>query len=121
MSNNNENMSVLSNSIFSILFDKEVVLPYVHKEVPITQSALNKYLGVYKFKENADTIRLVTKEGKLFRSKTNRKDIELKAESDTKFFYVDSDNQFEFTTDASGQLSIWFIQNGLKKEMVKLQ
>lgn len=121
LSNNDANMGVISSSLASILFDKEVITPYVHKETPIAISNFDKYLGTYKFKDSFDTLRIVNVNGKLFRSKSNRKDVELKTESLTKLFYIDSDNQIEFSIDSQEKQRTWFIQNGLKREMVRME
>ncbi len=50
-------------------------------------------------------------------------DIELKPESETKFFYADdSDRQLEFELDKTGKVTkIWFINNGQRGEMKRIQ
>jgi len=50
-------------------------------------------------------------------------DIELKPESNTKFFYGDgSDRQIEFETDQTGKVTkAWFINTGQKGELKKIE
>lgn len=120
LSNNNESMPVLSSVISAILFDKEIEMPYIHKEVNIDAAISDNFLGRYRFVDKGDTIRIVKKEGKLFRIFKNTNDIELKPESETKLFYSDSDKQLEFFTDEKGRLSVQFVRNGVIEEVVKI-
>jgi len=65
-----------------------------------------------------EEIQLIKSDDKLFRKKANSQ-IELKAESTTKFFYGDgSDRQIEFIVDSTGKiLTIYFIIDGIKEEI----
>ncbi len=120
LSNNEFNVDGIAGSLADIMFDVPVELPYVHKEVKIDPALLDRYVGKYKA---FLTVEVIKKDGKLYRHREGTPDIELKPESDTKFFYADdSDRQLEFETDASGKLvRIWFINNGQRGEMTKVQ
>jgi hypothetical protein len=103
----------------NIVFDKPAELPYLHKEVPIDPSLLDKYVGKY----NAGlTLEVIKKDNKLYRHRDGSADIELKPESNTKFFYADDSNrQLEFELDAAGKvIKIWFINNEQRGEMKRL-
>ena len=67
-------------------------------------------------------IEIVKKDNKLYRRVTTGPEIELKAESSTRFFYADGSDRFiEFDTDKSGQpIKAWFLSGGEKIEMKKL-
>ncbi len=109
---------VITEGLADILFDLPVEVPYVHKEVKIDPSLLDKYVGKY----NAGlTLEVIRKENKLYRHRDGSADIELKPESNTKFFYADDSNrQLEFEVDAAGKVTkIWFINNEQRGEMKK--
>src|SRR5450755_340555 len=122
LSNNESNSDVIALGITNILFGAEVVPPYVHKEVTVDTSILNKYTGEYKVSAN-QIIDISTKDGKLYRSRKGTPDIELKPESNTKLFYGDgSDRQLEFETDEFGNVTkSWFISVWLKTEIYRFQ
>lgn len=110
---------VIAEGLASIVFDLPVETPYEHKEVKIDPSILDKYVGKY----NAGlTLELIKKDNKLYRHRDGSPDIELKPESNTKFFYADESNrQLEFELDKTGNvIKIWFINNEQRGEMKKL-
>lgn len=119
-SNNESNTDLIDAGLSNILFDIPVIMPYEHKEVKIDPAILDRYVGKYSAFMTLDFIK---KDGKLFRHRDGTPDIELMPESETKFFYGDgSDRQIEFEVDKAGKvLKTWFINNGLKGEMQKLQ
>ncbi|MEJ7738602.1 MAG: serine hydrolase [Chitinophagaceae bacterium] len=110
----------ISGALSYILYNREVVPLYVHKEVSIDTSLLDRYVGKYSMPL---IIELVKRDGKLYRHRAGVPDTELKAESPTKFFYVsdNADEQLEFVTDKDGKVvKAYYIGNGLKKEIKKL-
>jgi CubicO group peptidase (beta-lactamase class C family) len=110
---------VIAEGLASIVFDLPVETPYEHKEVKIDPSILDKYVGKY----NAGlTLEVIKKDNKLYRHRDGSPDIELKPESNTKFFYADESNrQLEFELDKAGNvIKIWFINNEQRGEMKKL-
>ncbi|HLK29210.1 MAG TPA: serine hydrolase [Puia sp.] len=120
LSNNSFNADAIETGLADIVFDLPVEAPYVHKEVKIDPALLDKFVGKY----NAFlTIEVIKKDGKLYRHRDGTPDIELKPESETKFFYADdSDRQLEFEVDKEGKVTrIWFINNGQRGEMKKLE
>ena len=119
LSNNESNADGIAEGLAIILFDIPVEIPYEHKEFKIDTSVLDRYVGKYKA---FLTIEVIRKNGKLYRHRDGTPDIELVPESNTKFFYADdSDRQLEFELDASGKVTkIWFINNGQRGEMKKL-
>jgi CubicO group peptidase (beta-lactamase class C family) len=120
LSNNGSNVDFISIALGDIMFDVPVEFPYEHKEVKIDPSLLDKYVGKYSA---FLTLEVIKKDGKLYRHRQGTLDIELKPESETKFFYADdSDRQLEFELDSSGKVEkIWFINNGQKGEMKKIE
>jgi CubicO group peptidase (beta-lactamase class C family) len=120
LSNNETNSQSIFLGIAGILFDKSVQQPYLHKEISIDTNLLGRYVGTYKTSSDIPTI--FEKNGKLYRRKKGAADVELKPESNTKFFYGDgSDRQIEFETDQNGRIiKVWLISGGLKLEMTKL-
>lgn len=117
LSNNESNASYIANALSAIALDIPVVPPYPHIEIKLDSNVINNYVGKYLLNVGEE-IQLIKSDGKLFRKKGNSQ-IELKAESTTKFFYGDgSDRQIEFIVDPSGKiLTIYFIIDGIKEEI----
>jgi len=119
-SNNESNTDFVAIALADILFDVPVEIPYIHKEVKINPDILDRYVGKYSA---GLTLELIKKNGKLWRHRDGTPDIELKPESETKFFYGDeTDRQLEFEVDASGKVvKTWFFNSGQKGEIKKIQ
>ena len=109
----------ITEGLADIVFDLPVETPYIHKEIAIDPSLIDKFVGKY----NAGlTLEVIKKDNKLYRHRDGSADIELKPESNTKFFYGDDSNrQLEFELDTMGKIvKIWFINNEQRGEMKKL-
>jgi CubicO group peptidase (beta-lactamase class C family) len=119
LSNNEFNVSLINAALESILAGENIIMPYEHKEVKIDTALLNKYTGKFS---TGMTLEFSKKDGKLYRHRSGTADVELKPESDTKFFYSDgTDRQIEFETDATGKvIKVWFINTGQKGELKKV-
>lgn len=119
ISNNGANSTAIGNALASVMFDLPVQIPYIPKEVKIDISILDNYLGKYLA---TGPIEIIKKNGKLYRHRDGAPDIELKPESNTRFFYADNSDRFiEFEVDNAGKaVKAWFIGNGDKIEMKKL-
>lgn len=119
ISNNGSNSTSLGTSLSLIMFDQPVQIPYIPKEVKIDNTILDNYIGKYSA---AGPIELIKKDGKLYRHRNGSTDIELKPESNTRFFYADDSGRFiEFEIDKAGKMTkAYFIGNGDKIEMKKL-
>ena len=120
LSNNGTSPGVLVAGLESILTGEPLLMPYEHKEVKIDPSIIDRYVGKYSA---FMTLVFIKKDGKLYRHRDGTPDIELKPESDTKFFYADgSDRQIEFEVDQSGKVTkAWFINSGQMGELKKLE
>ena len=118
ISNNSGNSSQLGVALASVMFDLPVQIPYTPKAVKIDTTILDKYLGKYMA---TGPIELIKKNGKLYRHRDGAPDIELKPESNTRFFYADDSDRFiEFEVDKAATVTkAWFIGNGDKIEMKK--
>ena len=120
LSNSESNLPFFRAAVESILNDETLVMPYEHKEVKIDTAILVNYVGKYN---GGVTMQFIKKDGKLYRHRTGIPDIELKPESNTKFFYGDgTDRQIEFETDNSGKVTkVWFLNMGQKGELKKIE
>jgi CubicO group peptidase (beta-lactamase class C family) len=118
LSNNESNVDFIAIALAEILFDKEVQFPYIHKEVKINPAVLERYTGKYNGGLNFE---LIVRDGKLYRHRPGFPDIEMKPESETKFFYGDeTDRQLEFVVDKNGKvLKTFFYNSGQKGEIKK--
>jgi CubicO group peptidase (beta-lactamase class C family) len=119
LSNNATMTGQVRAGLESILNDEPILMPYDHKEVSIAPSLLDRYAGKYSA---FLTLEFIKKDNKLYRHRDGTPDIELKPESETKFFYGDgTDRQIEFEVDATGRVTkAWFINTGQKGEMKKI-
>jgi CubicO group peptidase (beta-lactamase class C family) len=120
LSNNETSTGQLKTGIESILAGDDLLMPYKHKEIKIDTALLDRYVGRYSA---FITLTFIKKDGKLYRKRTGNPDIELKPESETKFFYGDgTDRQIEFEVDSKGKvIKAWFINTGLKGELKKIE
>ena len=120
LSNNDMNNAFVNAGVESILAGESLVMPYEHKEVKIDTTLLRNYVGKYSA---GLTLQFIVRNGKLYRHRDGTPDIELKPESNTKFFYGDgTDRQIEFEVDASGKVvRTWFLNTGQKGEMKKIE
>jgi CubicO group peptidase (beta-lactamase class C family) len=123
LSNNESNSSRLAGAIAYILNGKPVTMPYEHRTVPIDSSLPAKYAGNYSIEAVPKDIplRLIAKNGKLYRHLDGKEDLELKPESSTTFYYPNqSDQQIEFTSAVpananNAPIAGYFIVGGMKK------
>ena len=120
LSNNETMTGQLRAGIESILADEDLIMPYEHKAIKIDPAFIDRYTGKYSA---FLTLVLIKKDGKLYRHRDGTADIELKPESDTKFFYGDgTDRQIEFELDSNGKVTkAWFINTGQKGELKKIE
>ncbi len=120
LSNNEKASGQIRVALESILNGEELVMPYQHKEMKIDPVLLDRYTGKYSA---FLTLVFIKKDDKLWRHREGTPDIELKPESETKFFYGDgTDRQVEFELDATGKVTkAWFINTGQKGEFKKIQ
>ncbi len=120
LSNNESNLGFFRAAIESIVEDEPLLMPYEHKEVKIDTTILSRYVGKYSA---GLTLQFIAKNGKLYRHRNGTADIELKPESNTKFFYSNgTDRQIEFEIDGNGNVTkTWFINIGQKGEMKKIE
>ena len=120
LANKAKSSSNIAGVLAYILFDKEVVQPYKHKEASIDSSLLDKYAGEYALPR---ITKVYKKEGTLWMIIPGEPDLKLLPESTTKFFSSDKeyDWQVEFITNDNGKIvKTYFIFSGLKKEAKKL-
>ena len=120
LANKAKSSSNIAGVLSYILFDKEVVSPYIHTAVFIDTSILDKYVGEYALPR---VTKVYKKDGTLWTTIAGEPDLKLLPESPTKFFSSDKeyDWQIEFKTDLNWNVvKTYFIFSGLKKEVKKL-
>ena len=120
LSNNETMTGQIRAGLESILDDEDILMPYEHKEIKMDTALLNRYVGKYSA---FLTLVLIKKDGRLYRHRDGTADIELKPESETKFFYGDgTDRQIEFEVNSAGKVTkAWFINTGQKGELKKIE
>ena len=128
LSNNESHSDFIADALAAIALNKNIVLPYVHKEA-LSDTAFSKYNGKYMMSFTRPPymvtfpMEFVTKKDKLYIHPGSGADIELKPESERKFFFADgTDQQIEFETDnSSNLLRVWQIAWGVRKELKKIE
>lgn len=128
LSNNESHADFIADALVAIAINKNFVMPYVHKEI-LVKPAIEKYVGKYMMPllrppyMVSFPVELVNENGMLYLHTGADKDMELKPESSTKFYYADgSDQQIEFEKDKDGKLiKTWYIGWGLKREIKKME
>jgi len=120
LSNNFGNSIAFGNALASNIFGIPVINPYKHSEIKIDSTILDNYIGYYIL-ASSEKVELIKKNGTLYR-RLQSSDMELKPESNTKFFYANgNDRQVEFKIDSSGKaIDIYFISGGVKEKMERL-
>lgn len=118
ISNNGSSADRIGIALASIMLDIPVQKPYIPKEIKIDPLLLDNYIGKYIA---TGPIELIKKDNKLYRHRDGAPDIELKPESNTRFFYADASGRFvEFEVDKAGKMiKAWLIANGDKIELKK--
>lgn len=118
LSNNNANSPSIAEALQHILNGKPVVMPYAHKEIKMDSTFLQQFVGTYKGKSELTIERIGNK---LFRTYPDGFKIELKPESDAKFFYDESrDRQIDFELDVNKKVTKARVINyGIKTEFKK--
>ncbi len=119
ISNNEMNADRVGTAMASIALGMPVSKPYIPKEIKVDPAILDRYTGNYMA---TNPIEIIKKNNRLYRRVKTGPEIELKPESNTRFFYADGSDRFiEFETDKSGQpVKAWFLSGGDKIEMKKL-
>jgi CubicO group peptidase (beta-lactamase class C family) len=128
LSNNESRADFIADGLSAIALNKAVVLPYAHKV--ITQNIISdKYVGKYMMALTRPPymaifpIEFVNRNNVLLIHSAYGPDLELKPESEKKFFFANgTDQQIEFQIDANGQLfKVWHIAWGIRKELTKIE
>jgi CubicO group peptidase (beta-lactamase class C family) len=128
LSNNESQADFIAEGLSAIALNKPIVMPYRHKEA--TQSLVSEqYVGKYTMALTRPPhtavfpVEFVSRNKRLFIHSAFGPDLELKPESDKKFFFANgTDQQIEFETAMNGDISkVWHTAWGVRKEMVKIE
>lgn len=114
LANKETNLDFFPRGITAVMFDKDVVIPYPHKPFQLASESLQLYAGKF---ETAFPFEVIEKEGKLFMN--IGRDIELVAESKTKFYVAepDVDIQLEYVFNEKNKIvRLFYIEGGVKTE-----
>jgi hypothetical protein len=109
LSNDFGSSGPIADALACILFNLPVEAPYIIVERPINTDVLRRYSGNYQIVQSAGTtnFELVTEAGKLYLKPNPQNDfkMELKPESETRFFFErDHDQEIEFILGASDNI-----------------
>ncbi|HTE29051.1 MAG TPA: serine hydrolase domain-containing protein [Chryseolinea sp.] len=124
LSNNGSRADFIADALAAIALKKDVAMPYQHKAIASIVPS-DAYKGKYAMPLTRPPymarfpVEFIVKDQKLLIHPGNGSDIELLAESPTKFFFGDgSDQQIEFEVDKSNNhLKVWHTAWGVKNEL----
>jgi CubicO group peptidase (beta-lactamase class C family) len=125
LSNNFGNSGPIGDALADILFDRSVDVPHKIVERPINTAVLERYPGQYQLFQSAGRLNfeLICADSKLYLKPQGGGDfkMELKPESETRFFFArDHDQEIEFVLDSNGSISKGcFINKGTRFEIKK--
>ena len=112
LSNNSSPSPAITNALQHVMNGKTVLTAYQHKQITLDSATLQQFVGKYKIDIE---ISIERTGNKLFIVTSNGQKIELKPESEKKFFFTDgSDRQIEFEMDAKKVTKAWLINYGVK-------
>ena len=128
LSNNESRADFIADGLSAIALNKMIVFPSAHKEVK-QNTISTQYAGKYTMALTRPPYMAVfpvefqNRNNVLFVHSAYGPDLELKPESEKKFFFADgTDQQIEFETDFNGNLNkVWHIAWGVRKELVKIK
>jgi hypothetical protein len=128
LSNNESRAEFIADGLAAIALNKTIALPSVHKETK-QNTVSEKYVGKYRMALTRPPymavfpVEFVNRNNSLFIHSVFGPDLELKPESEKKFFFANgTDQQIEFETDTNGDLTkVWHIAWGVRKEMMKIE
>jgi CubicO group peptidase (beta-lactamase class C family) len=125
LQNNEEIPDAVAEPLAAIVFGNEVAIPYKHKPYKIDPEVLKKYTGRWIGEINGEKwiMETIIADNKFYRRIEGSPDMELIAESDTKFFYSDGqDKVFDFTESGTKEIiQSWFVMNGMKYRLDKMK
>lgn len=107
----------LGTALAKIMYGEKIEPAYIPKAIKIDPAILEKYTG--KYKTNFGKIELVANGGKLYRRVEGSGDLELKPESNTRFFYADNSDRFVVFEGNAPNMKAYLISGGQKYELVK--
>jgi CubicO group peptidase (beta-lactamase class C family) len=126
LSNNESRSDFIADGLAGICLNKNIIMPYAHKE-NVSGIDLNLFVGKYMMRLARPPYmalfptELVVKNNKLYIHPARGSDIELKPESDTKFFFADgTDQQLEFETAKDNPVKVWHTAWGIRTEIKRI-
>jgi len=121
LSNDECNSGAIAEALSAILFNLPVEMPYKAVEKNINTSVLKNYTGKYQLGETTN-FEMLVKDNKLYLKPNGGGEMELKPESETKFFFArDPEQEILFIIDSKGVITnYYFINKGSKMEIKKL-
>lgn len=125
LSNNEARSEEVAHCLSGIMFSASIDKPHIHKVYLVNKDILMNYEGSYEGSDplsNKIDIKVVFKEGKLFRIRSGSSEVELIPESENKFYYSDGSNRhLEFKLDAKNNvIEAFFINSGIKSNIHKI-
>ena len=123
LSNNASQSPSISFALATIILGGHVKTPKIHTEIKQNSKNFHNYTGQYEgmFIGFPSKLKIIEKSDKLYVYVNGVEDIEIKAESPTRFYYANgTDKQIEFELDSKGKvINLWRLVYGLKVQLKK--
>jgi CubicO group peptidase (beta-lactamase class C family) len=127
LSNNQSQSEFIADGLASITMNKKLMMPYHHEEAKLN-TASDNYVGKYMIPLTRPPymtnfpVEINVRNNHLYIHRPGAPEVELKSESETKFFYGDgTDQQIEFEKDSAGNnFKVFYIGYGVKREVEKM-
>lgn len=127
LSNNQSQSEFIADGLASIALHKKISMPYLHNETGVT-TFLENYTGKYMMPLTRPPymvdfpVEIIVRNNKLYIHGPGVPDVQLKPESETKFFYSDgTDQQIEFEKDSTDNNNkIFYTGYGARREIEKM-
>ncbi|MEP6711533.1 MAG: serine hydrolase [Ferruginibacter sp.] len=104
-------LSEITNSIFSILYNKEYSLPNERKIIKVPEETLKQYEGEYEIRPDLHVV-ISVKDGDLMAAPTGQPVSMLYAEKENLFFIKSPDIQIEFTKNDKKEVDGFILHQG---------
>ncbi|MEO6638687.1 MAG: serine hydrolase domain-containing protein [Ginsengibacter sp.] len=126
LSNNESQSEFIADGVATIALNGKIIQPSVHKET-LEKLPLTQYTGKYLMPLTRPPYmvnfpaEIIFKNGSMYIHGPGIYEVQLKQESETKFFYGNgTDQQIEFEKDSEGNINkVFYIGYGVKKEIKK--
>jgi CubicO group peptidase (beta-lactamase class C family) len=121
ISNDGVSAEKTAEGLASIFFNQPVILPSINKEIKLSPTELQKFIGTYEIQKGVE-MKITLDNDQLFAQLTGQSAFPIFAKTATEFFLKVVDAQLQFVKDDEGNFSsVILLQNGRKTEAKRIK